>query len=628
MENALTLSQDLGKGVHLLQKMAVLHYNKGIVLEVSKSGNDVLDELKKLINTLDTSLFKAELEKTVKQLDNLESFSKTHLDGDLQRIGTIFDEASSISGVSIDSKLLADPVSVSFATSSNQNIQKSAGKFKKLGNLQLDFSNHRADFKTASLSVIKLKRFFDDLFVISTVSTSEHHTDYSILQYSAFLLIFIPVGLAYYGTRVILKNRKLDDPNTYLHLLHTPEGQMQNVGRDYWNYYNPPLPIHTALKQQNWKKFKEEVDRGANVNAYFNEGFSLTTPVLYAQDVPKYAIYLIKNGADTSLLSSDFSKFSWDGPYKKYKNKKYRRRMPPLFKPTDFVVFPGVKWTMKENFPGEFKFREEFSANVVENWSGATHIVIPVDKDGSVIFTDEHWKENPNRAFMSSFFDGTMMLKPEWIIASLNDQKNFAKDYKYQVQSVKIREKKYDTVLKIYQHVHERRLPFLYKIRAYFYGRDEDYWYHLARIVNLLGGQSLAHGHLPSKGVFRNFDGHLDCQARPFSFYRDDIGPMFILIDDPEVVSFFFHFLYGFQKTLFELREKHPHLFNNNWITFMDFYTFLEFVFKFEIRHWKLPGGKKQKDSLAPEDMLALDLGIDWAGENPRDLAREPKWDC
>ncbi|ULU04194.1 hypothetical protein L3Y34_017169 [Caenorhabditis briggsae] len=209
-QNGLIVAQDLSKGVDLLRKMGNLYGKKKDLDMVVAGGKEVFQEFQNIIASVDTEKLESEMKKTSEIFRSLI-------------MGEFFENASTIHGVSIDSKLLQDPVAASFEKSSNQKIRSVAVPLKTLGSLQLDFSNGRSDFKSAQLSLSKLQEYFDQVFSIQRKS---HNAESDPLNfktigiYGGSGLIFIATLIGFiFLARCIVDDRKRSDPNYYIHLL-------------------------------------------------------------------------------------------------------------------------------------------------------------------------------------------------------------------------------------------------------------------------------------------------------------------------------------------------------------------------------------------------------------------------
>ncbi|UMM16206.1 hypothetical protein L5515_013317 [Caenorhabditis briggsae] len=362
-QNGLIVSQDLSKGVDLLRKMGNLYGKKRVLNMVVAGGKEVFQEIQNMIASVNSEKLESEMKKTSGDLEKMNSNAKINPNPSLQVMGEFFENASTIHGVSIDSKLLQDPVAASFEKSSNQKIQSVAVPLKTLGSLQLYFSNGRSDFKSAQLSISKLQEYFDQVFSIQRKShnaESEPLNFETIGIYGGFGLIFIATLIGFiFLSRCIVNDRKRSDPNYYIHLLDSGDESVLTTSKIDGRSYEF-LHIHRAIRQHDLSALKRCIKNGANVNAYVWQKGKFWTPLHIA--VNKYdfdmARILLMNGADRSLKDSDYKTAEEcihedDDDTKKVfdelKGKSYRRRLPQQF--------PKSKYLIYGHFPGRWSFR-------------------------------------------------------------------------------------------------------------------------------------------------------------------------------------------------------------------------------------------------------------------------------
>ncbi|KAF1755571.1 hypothetical protein GCK72_012021 [Caenorhabditis remanei] len=575
LDNALVVSQDLGKGVSLLRKMRDLYENRKVMVEVTKSGNEVFLELKKVLDTIDTSLFKTQLEKTVQDLDSLESYAKKNSDGDLQKIGGVFEQASTIPGVVVDSRRLVDPVSTSFHTSSDPNIQKSAESFRTLGNLQLDYSSQRSSFKTASLSVLKLRDFFNLVFPapiilpptneIKTTPEPNNETRNVLLGVGAFLVLLI-AGLILFGY-ITYNKRKREDPNSYVHLLESgEESKIERTMKEGTNYVY--MPIHDAIITEKYDRLQLCVKKGANVNAYCIYNGLHQTPLHLAvhKGNLKMVKCLIKNGADMTLRDSEYrtpimvgeSDVAMYNLLAKYENKTFLRRIPNELPEEKYLILSEGD---------DLAFSQKFPEMVTKDPRLATHIVFPVDADGCVVFSEQ---DLDHMQYLSLFFGPKMMMREEWRNTKPGwlSRRKLGADYNYRVKSVKVNGKRYDTVTRIHQHVQEKRIPFLFGVEAYFpdFKANKRLWTPL-KLAMQEAGAIVFCDTVPNVQDKKYREGE-DFRS---PYYFDNLGPIFIMSNDKENIC-----------------NQHPFIANNNRFSHFKFLEMVEFLFKFETHHFKL----------------------------------------
>ncbi|PIC44056.1 hypothetical protein B9Z55_004555 [Caenorhabditis nigoni] len=189
-ENGLIVSQDLSKGVDLLRKMEEIYTNKKYIDIVMAGGKEMFQEIHKMIHS---EKFESEMKKLLEDIQKLNFNATKDQSPSLLEMREFLEHAITIQGVSIDSKLLADPVALHFKNSTDPNIRKIAFELKWIGRLQLDFSNGRSDFKAAQLSISILQEYFDQIMDTSEIVCSTPNLFF--VRIEAKLLWMVVYGL-------------------------------------------------------------------------------------------------------------------------------------------------------------------------------------------------------------------------------------------------------------------------------------------------------------------------------------------------------------------------------------------------------------------------------------------------
>ncbi|CAO4364209.1 unnamed protein product [Caenorhabditis nigoni] len=580
LQNGLTVSQDLSKGVDLLRKMGNLHGKKKDLDMVVAGGQEVFQEIQKTIASVDSEKLESEMKKTSEDLQKIELTAKKYPNPSLQAMGEFFENASTIHGVSIDSKLLADPVAVSFEKSSNSKIQGVAVPLKTLGSLQLDFSNGRSDFKSAQLSISKLQEFFDGIFPISRNPQNAESEPFDFVTLgiyggSGLIFIVILIGLIFVA-RCIVNDRKRSDPNYYIHLLDSGDESVLTTSNIDGHSYEF-LPIHRAIRQNDLSALKRCIKNGANVNAYVWQKGRFWTPLHLAVHHFGYdlARVLIMNGADRSLKDSDYKTAEEcihddddDTPkvFAELREKTFRRRLPQQF--------PKSKYLIYGHFPGRWSFRTVSAKEM------ATHVVLlegVTNKDN--LNLDGIMSRQPTD--LKFLFQNVMIMKNSWItVCSKWWHPWLSVDFKYRATNVEFNGKIYETVEKIHQHSQERRIPFLFGIKVYLIGFNEQdktsRGVHdaLKETMPLLGVDEVITKRIlkPKDKLFNQGD---DFPLKPY--YFDNMGHVFVIVGCPiSEVS--------------QDKRWNPEYLKCNRFSVMTVNELLEFLLKFEPHHYGLSG--------------------------------------
>ncbi|CAO4364197.1 unnamed protein product [Caenorhabditis nigoni] len=470
LQNGLIVSQDLSKGVDLLRKMGNLYGKKKDLDMVVAGGREVFQDIQKLVTSVDSENLESEIKKTSDDLEILNSNAKKNPNPSLQAMGEFFENASTIHGVSIDSKLLADPVAISFEKSSNPKIQGSAVSLKTLGSLQLDFSNGRSDFKSAQLSISKLQEYFDQVFSIPRNSQNAESEPIDFVTYGIYGgsgLIFITVLIGSIClARWIVNDRKRSDPNCYIHITDSGEEAMVTavtINQKTFDF----LPIHQAVRDRNIDALKRCIMNGANVDAFIWLDDKHVTPLDMAvsQGEWRMARLLIMNGADRNLKNYNYMKpeecihksdHEMRKVFEELKGKTFRRRLPQQLPKSKFLIYGP--------FPDRWKSQK---VNVREM---ATHMEL---------FGEEHIDIDllmiKDPASLKHLFRNVMIMKPSWAKSCEKWWHPWIPaDYKHRMTKVKINGKLYETVVKIHQHSQERRISFLDGVIVSLLGFDGE----------------------------------------------------------------------------------------------------------------------------------------------------------
>uniref|UniRef100_A0A1I7TKX8 ANK_REP_REGION domain-containing protein n=1 Tax=Caenorhabditis tropicalis TaxID=1561998 RepID=A0A1I7TKX8_9PELO len=599
LDKPLTISKDLAKGVELVRNLADLQENEQLINEVAQSEKEVLDEMKRLLPSIDTSSFTNGLLKMVQDLKSL--VSRVSSEVTLGKYEKLFGAASGISGVPINSTLLINPVSTALSAS---NRTSESDSFRKLGRFELDYSSHQKELNTASLTVTKLKQYFDGLFSHQKEVSPENDVIAWLPAIGVSLgalgvTVFFAAG-GHFAFRKWQYKKMQNDPNSFLYLIQAIPEERHRFGKAYWDDPNNQiLPIHESIVRGRWGTFKKLVDNGANVNAFYSnssnpEETSYTTPLHLAarEEDRKFVEYLIKNGAQLDLLdseyrlASDYCPSDQKVPFPSI-GKKFLRRVPPQMKPKDFKIINFADDDYRQPFAQKF-------GQICENLDDSTHLVFSVIS-GNLIDLHKYSHALP------LLFCGKMIMSDNWI--KKNGEKTGNKltvDYKQdRVTSASRNGTEYHTICQIYTHIQERRIPYLAKIKAYFYGGTQKRWFKMAATVSLLGGVPMFHGLLP-----RHDDPIMKGDSKKHFFhYFKNRGPIFIFTEEPE-----------------EVMEKRSYLKNNNWITWMTYESFFDFVLKFEFPEFPPKKGDTIERTRLPEtfrynddDKMADMVETEWA---------------
>ncbi|CAO4364207.1 unnamed protein product [Caenorhabditis nigoni] len=149
--------------------MEEIYTNKKYIDIVMAGGEEVYQKIQKMVHS---EKFEPEMKKLLEDVQKLDSNAKKDPNPSLLDMREFLEHAITIRGLSIDTRLLADPVAVDFKNSSDPKIRRIAFELKWIGRLQLNFSNGINVFKAAQLSISILQEYFDQIMDTSEIVCS------------------------------------------------------------------------------------------------------------------------------------------------------------------------------------------------------------------------------------------------------------------------------------------------------------------------------------------------------------------------------------------------------------------------------------------------------------------------
>ncbi|UMM16204.1 hypothetical protein L5515_013316 [Caenorhabditis briggsae] len=178
-------------------------------------------------------------------------------------------------------------------------------------------------------------------------------------------------------------------------------------------------------------------------------------------------------------------------------------------------------------------------------------------------------------------FQNVMIMKNTWLtVCSKWWHPSLSVDFKYRVTKVEFSGKIYETVEKIHQHSQERRIPFLFGIKAYLIGFDDkdktsrEVHDALKDTMPLLGVDEVITKRIlkPMDKIFIQGD---DFPLKPY--YFDNMGHILVIVGRPiSAVS--------------QDKRWNPEYLKCNRFSVMTVNELLEFLLKFEPHHYGLSG--------------------------------------
>ncbi|CAI2350127.1 unnamed protein product [Caenorhabditis sp. 36 PRJEB53466] len=524
--------QQLGKGVSVLKALEKVWKNLDIVRKVAKSDKVVDQAIGGTNVTVWTEENKKGLEELVKKLSALNERAGRFRSKDLLTLGEVFDEAATIRGVPIDSRLLIDPISTALANSADQTVKSAADDFKTVGALQLDYSKHYTHLKSARLTLEPLRTFFDELFGVKrggagSASTGNDSRSQSGKQFPWEALIFfvgvpfVVVALIFVALCCIYRCMKRKDALYWQRRFKSKKSFEQLIiHRSRYLAFqeqefaimktrNAPKNLYEAVEKDDIEATKSFLKQGAWVNAEHRAETCLHVAVKQL-NVPMVEL-LIRNGANRSSLGGDGRtpeealiaeingltnvekgldvygneiecRGNADAEAKKEADKEDARKK---LKKVEAIraLFKSLKnQTFERKVPAVLLPPERFRVYISSDCDKTKF----EKKFGSKITTDlavathvvvktneEGVYEPGNKHIIQSMrmlFGQAMVVKESWMDASVKSKKAMQKDYEHQVEKVRYKGKVYDTMIAWHQSFHMKQVPYFFGVTVTYLG--------------------------------------------------------------------------------------------------------------------------------------------------------------
>ncbi|UMM27955.1 hypothetical protein L5515_011013 [Caenorhabditis briggsae] len=295
-------------------------------------------------------------------------------------------------------------------------LQNAGQTFSELSTVELDYSTHRTSIKAASLSLVPLPKYFDEVFGISRSSNGEiivnnegqNGISQETLLYicGAIAFVVLVVGGALYFLYKCRRDHKyfkrLRDPETWVLLAFTEE----NVPVEFGNGF--AIKAYHYIIKNNYGAFRNSLKKGAYVDAKVQSHKQSNTMLHEAviQGRPRFVEALIKHGATREILNHDYEtpyqlavrlkKKSCIKVFKKYEKKTFKVVLPEPVAKHDYTRTEGMK--------------------------RSTHYVAKTDKKG-VLHVEEH--------HLPHIFSASMIMGHRWLKACLDNSSIIAHNQEY-----------------------------------------------------------------------------------------------------------------------------------------------------------------------------------------------------
>ncbi|KAF1760816.1 hypothetical protein GCK72_009066 [Caenorhabditis remanei] len=521
----------LGRGMYVLRDMAKALKMKDDLI-ASKKFPDYLNVriLKKLQSWKER---KNMVDNLIEELDSLNKFSAGVKDESLLTMRKILDEAAKkVHGFPEMYSKIVDFIPT------NSNITVEMKIVEKLAEIDMDFASHKGYLQAASLSFEELRKYYDEIFGLEEKQMKEE-SNYMLpifICITIFILIFIGLVLIFGLTKTGRKFFK----NRYLYYFAKPKDFEKR-----WRYsffmdrQDQKNSLVDAVHEINTTNVLKAVKNGAYINVYNPNG---NTPLHVAtkRAFPEIVEILIKNGADRTYLNAknktpeQMIPPDWrtsqttqtaENPerfgevekiYKKYRNKKFRLRVPQEFPSSSFHIY------INENVDDEQaeKFIKKFQAITThEALPTTTHCIVKTDSNGIL--------EIDTMDMVCWINSGVIMVKESWMTDCLDNEKLIERDCDYLVEKVKYKDVVYDTVIPWAQAMAKGEMPYLHGVLICVLIQDYPSLVALTTMVAAHGGILCMSDKIPDK--------FLKVGAHPY--LHAHLGPIFVLYDQTSDVA-------------------------------------------------------------------------------------------
>ncbi|CAB04319.3 BRCT domain-containing protein [Caenorhabditis elegans] len=526
------LIKNIGTSTRVLEDLENVRQHRQFLFSVRNFTADV----KKVIvgeNLIEWFDPEEKLIELLEEADQLNEFAGKLRNGSLTEMSRVFDEAAKIKGINGDSQSL-NTLSIKLQKSVGIDQLAASKVFQKIREFNLDFAKHEAALKSASVTVNSLVAYYDEIFgnSKSKILTIEKHIDNSFPWIYIFLICIgsmILIGLLCVVAYGFTKNGRAKYMNLYLYYFGKPLDYERR-----WRYslfldnQGGKNTLLDAVREINKTHVVKAVKMGAYINA-FNKFGNTALHVATKSALPEIVKILIEHGADLTLLntlnktpeqmiplaSPDHSKDMVEKLekirmlYKKANGKKYRMSVPQKFPATSFHIWMDERTDNKITNDFMEKFQAITSDEAAPN---TTHVIVKTDENG-VLETDD-------LDLLFWVFNGAIIVKEQWMIDCLNEEKLIEQDSKYLVDSVKYKGSTFKTVLQWSEAMAKGAIPYLYGVYAAIVMTECKNLVTLNTLVAAHGGFMMKT--FPGKDAF-------NVGSRPYN--HANLGPLFLIHD-------------------------------------------------------------------------------------------------
>ncbi|PIC39862.1 hypothetical protein B9Z55_011417 [Caenorhabditis nigoni] len=555
LENSQEMALSLGRGMRVLRQMVkTLRYKRRLrkVLEYSEGVHDKIQRYNAFEHVREIwRNRKMEISKLLSELENLNKYAEKVQDSSPMEMRKILDEATKVHGFSS----IFGPIFEQFK--GQKSFLRETRNFEKLSELELNFASHKGYLHAASLSFDELKQYFDEVFDLDHNRHHHHEIEHNHLPaificITIFILIILSVFIIYGFT----PTGRIKYTNLYLYYFGKPEAFEKR-----WRYslfmdrQDGKNALLDAAREINPTNLRKVLKKGAYINAY-NKFGNTSLHLATKRGHPEIVEILIQNGADRTLLNaynktaeqmipsnyrathpekiSRFKKI--EKIYEKFKNKKFRNRVPSKFPLDSYHIFIEDRTDDKVTE----KFMEQFqSITTDEATVTTTHFVVRTEKDG-VFSTD-------SLDLLVWILSGVIIVKDTWMTECLKNPKQICNEWAFLVEKIRYKGTVYDTVPQWQQAMAKATMPYLCGVYVAVVIQDYANLISLASIVATHGGVICEK--FPEKQNFNSgFRPYLHVETGPFfvihdgkidlGVYKNDPDGMYTVMTETEFVHF------------------------------------------------------------------------------------------
>ncbi|EFO88889.1 hypothetical protein CRE_06414 [Caenorhabditis remanei] len=542
LNNSKLHSENLGICTVALLNMVEVQSKREDLKKIKKFDTEIRDEMKYagalLRNFRDPEDSITEI---LKKTDQVNKLAKQWKDEDPSKMAEIFYQIAGIDGIIGNREGLAKLL---YEHRKERVFRKAAPKLRTLISLNLDFQTYKSRLLDGRFTVITLKKYFDEIFGHVKKSNPNEKTKVVVEKHTPVLLIIlIGVGillLLIIGVIVIYgltKKGREKYKNLYLFHFGKPE-EFEKRWRysSFMDKVNGENALLGSIHEINKTNMLIALKRGVYINAYNKFGNTALHSATKAGH-PELVDALIRHGADRTLLNVENRtpeqmipfKFQIFYPeraeryeqiqniYKKYQKKKYKIRVPEVFPLTSYRIW--IEDRTDDKLTNQFMDVFQ-SITSIEASALTTHCVMKTDENG-VLVTD-----NTNLLFW--IFNGSIIVKEQWMIDCIQDQKLIQQDFKYLIEKVQFKGVLYDTVLQWSEAMAKGDVPYLYGVQVAIAMKACSNIVTLSALITNHGGILL--DQFPDKSNY-NSGSH--------PYMHSHLGPLFVLHDGETDLSKF-----------------------------------------------------------------------------------------